>query len=194
MASSDEDRAHGIRRKTKVLILGTSGSGKSTICRHMRQLYGKQFNNEEILDFKKKIQWSSLNHLASIIPSVIKKEDIPQTAKRQCYKFLGEWKQTTSVPLEILHNAVAIWRTISVEKYVHNVISLKPQLIDSENAESYLSDSASLTLSPSRNRLHSDNPAIHFLCCFERIMSEQYRPTLEDILNLRDSTIGSVFL
>ena len=39
-------------------------------------------------------------------------------------------------------------------------------------------------------RIHSDNPLSHFLKCFDRIMETDYKPNLEDILNLRVPTSG----
>ena len=38
--------------------------------------------------------------------------------------------------------------------------------------------------------MYSDNPGKHFLIWFDRIMSTRYRPTLKDILNLKDPTSG----
>ena len=42
--------------------------------------------------------------------------------------------------------------------------------------------------------IYSDNPAKHFLKCFDRIMSEGYVPSLDDILNLRVPTTGTSYI
>ena len=41
-------------------------------------------------------------------------------------------------------------------------------------------------------RLHSDNPANHFLPSFSRIMAKGYNPSLEDILSVRIPTKGAL--
>ena len=43
-----------------------------------------------------------------------------------------------------------------------------------------------------QQRLYSDNPAVHFLPSFSRIMAEGYCPTLMDILSLRVATTGTM--
>ena len=158
----------------------------------MRQLYGQQFTDEEILDFKKKIQLSTLQHFVTIIQNVLEKENIPQLLKQHCCNFLDEWKNVIPAGRDFLNDAVTIWRIISVQKYADTAITLNHRLRTADNLESYLSFGSDLTLSMLLNRVHSDNPAKHFLSSFERIICEQYRPTLEDILNLRDPTAGNV--
>ena len=58
-------------RKAKVLILGAAESGKSTICRHMRQLHGEKFGDSELLHFKQTIRASCLEYFISTVSDLL---------------------------------------------------------------------------------------------------------------------------
>ena len=173
----------------KILILGNSDAGKSTLCRHMRQLYGKTFSESEMIRFKGKVRSACLKHFISILHDFSKENGILQPLQNRCEQFLEEWKRETLMQRHFLDSGVAIWRILLFQNYIQLKIGAHVQvLIDSgsnNNTEHAKSDKF-----PLQKQMHSDDPAKHFLLCFDRIMSKGYQPILDDILNLKDPTIG----
>ena len=114
-----------------MLILGTSDSGKSTICRHLKQLYGEKFNDQEKVLFKKKIRSSCLNAFVTILPKFLQEEGIPHVLHQQCDRFLDEWRYEATEMSKALERAFAdagirIWRTSTFQKYVRSIANYKP--------------------------------------------------------------------
>jgi len=81
-----------------------------------------------------------------------------------------------------LDSGVAIWRVSSFQEYIQQRTKITNQLNNTS------CDSGKLTFK--QKQLHSDNPAKHCLIYFDRIMNKGYQPNLDDILNLKDPTIG----
>ena len=177
-------------RKATVLILGTAESGKSTLCRHMRQLYGNKFNDDELLKFKNEIQSSCLQYFKNIILEMLKTEKISVQNKDRCENFIEEFENISPEydKFYCSERVMSIWSIVSVQQFIlekttrNNVAEIK--------RKSYMSSD-----SPRNNLydMYSDNPAIHFLVSFDRIMSKEYEPSLDDILNLRSPTKGTLY-
>ena len=155
--------------------MGAAESGKSTICRHIRQLHGEQFNDAEIVHFKHNIRKSCLEHFISITSDFLQDETPSHSHEQQFVQFLEEYKKKSEVDRQFLEEAVTIWRIASFQKYILAMTTTK---------ECEISRGRVL------KKLHSDNPGNHFLRHFDRIMSEGYCPKLEDILSLRIPTTG----
>ena len=162
-------------RTSKVLILGTAESGKSTICRHIRRIHGDQFTSEEIRFFKHHIRASSLELFASVLQDFI---DLStnEPLNTQLQEYLQEYKTTTNYAYtrNFIEKAVFIWRVYSIQKYIVEIINTPGNI--------------SRLVLP--KKVHSDNPANHFLPSFSRIMRKGYNPILEDILSVRIPTTG----
>lgn len=60
------------------------------------------------------------------------------------------------------------------------------------NVRTFETNGSGIPIGKVPKRLHSDNPASHFLRFFDRIMAEGYYPKLEDILSLRIPTTGII--
>ena len=163
----------------KVLVLGAAESGKSTICRHIRQLHGQQLSNEEILHYKHNIRISCLENFLTIVSNFLKDESQAPSGQQQCVEFLEEFKSRLEVDREFLEKAVTVWRISSLQKYI--LSHMKPIGIP-----------LGISIGTAPKRLYSDNPANHFLPSFSRIMAKGYCPTLKDILSVRIPTTGAI--
>ena len=177
-------------REAKVLILGNSDAGKSTLSRHMRQLHGKTFTDTEIVGFKEKVRSASLKHFISILHDFLKEENIQQPLQCRCERFLEEWKRGTNMERYFLDSGIEIWRVLQFQKYIQQQIGCSNlwDVRSIDNPEHADSEGNSVTF---EKHMHSDDPAKHFLLCFDRIMTKGYHPNIDDILNLKDPTIGN---
>ena len=178
----------------KVLILGTSDAGKSTLCRHMRQLYGKKFSEEEMTQFKYKVRSSCLKHFVSCLHDFLRERSTSPSLHQHCDRFLEEWKRHSWLDRPFLNSGISIWNIPAFQMYIGGVLDSKYAPIEETFDTLQSIESIDLAASSFRKIIYSDNPAKHFLSCFDRIMSEGYRPTLDDILNLKDPTTGIFIL
>ena len=187
-----------IRKKkyAKLLVLGTADAGKSTLIRHMRQLHGQQFGNEEITHFRKTIQISCLEYLISIIPNFLKEHTMTAADQQSCENFLDNYKSKSEHDREFIDEALKIWHSSSLQTFIKHLIIvenwMEPMSVKSFDIEGPTNTVCPVSFSTGQ-RLHSDNPASHFLRCFNRIMAKEYQPKVEDILNLRVPTTGIFF-
>ena len=185
---TEEEILHS--RRATVLILGTAESGKSTLCRHMRQLYGNKFDDDELLKFKNEIQSSCLQYFKDIILEMLKKEIISVENKDRCEHFIEEFENIGPEYDKFYcpERVMSIWSIVSVQQFILEKTT-RNNVAEIERKSDMTSDSQ-------RNNLYdmySDNPAIHFLISFDRIMSKEYEPSLDDILNLRSPTKGTLY-
>ena len=158
----------------------------------MRQLHGKTFTDSEILRFKGKVRSACLKHFISILHDFLNEDDTPKPLQCRCEQFLEEWKRETLMERTFLDSGVAIWRILLFQNYIQKKIGSKNvNSIDSTNYDipENLEPEKMVSLC-FQKQMHSDDPAKHFLLCFDRIMSKGYQPNLDDILNLKDPTIG----
>ena len=177
-------------RKATVLILGTAESGKSTLCRHMRQLYGNKFDDDELLKFKNEIQSSCLQYFKNIIHEMLKEDKISAQNKDKCENFIEEFENIGPEygKFYCLERVMSIWSIVSVQQFIlektaqNDVAEIDRKCYMTSNAKGNTFDG-----------MYSDNPAIHFLISFDRIMSKDYEPSLDDILNLRSPTKGTLY-
>lgn len=176
----------------KVLVLGTAESGKSTICRHIRQLHGEQFNDQEIKHFKQNIRASCFEHFINITSDFLKNEILEPSHQQQCAKFLEKYKNKSEIDREFLEAAVTIWSISSLQKYILDITTLHNSTKSVNVVRRFETNGSGTPISKVPKRLHSDNPASHFLRSFDRIMAKGYSPKLEDILSLRVPTSGII--
>ena len=174
-------------QNAKVLILGAAESGKSTICRHIRQLHGQQFSDAEILHFKKAIRASCLQHFLNAIGDLLLDPNLDFATKEICDELLQKYKNKSHIDREFLEEAVIIWKIPLVQEHIVNLTTLYNA---TENNDGESLENTGITKHKELVRLHSDNPGNLFLRRFDRIMAEGYSPKLEDILNIRLPTTG----
>ena len=182
--ANNEDSDH---KHAKVLILGAAESGKSTICRHMRQLHGQQFSDAEILQFKKAIRASCLQHFHKTIKDLLLDPTLHLATKEICAELLQKHENKSNIDREYLEEAVKIWKIPLVQEYIVSLTTLY-NVTENNHDESF--ELAGITKQKELLRLHSDNPGNLFLRKFDSIMSEGYSPKLEDILSIRIPTTG----
>ncbi len=165
----------------------------------MRHINWEKLGNEEIFHLKNSIRAASLKYFTNILPEFLKCENISAVHEQQCKLFLEEQKVLSKIDRKTLDAGLKIWRIPSFQDYLHELM-----------LSGDLSDGRSITIldsferyhredegkSTSMKPIHSDNPAKRFLNFFDKIVSEGYIPSLEDILSLRIPTTGnsSLFL
>ena len=178
-------------KKAKVLVLGAAESGKSTICRHMRQLHGEKFGDAEMLHFKQTIRASCIEHFINILTDVLEYKPLLAKDRDQCTLLLEQYKEKPSIDRNFLDSAVKIWKIKNVQEYISEITSLD-SISASINDEGLPEDvDSKVQRDKPVQKLHSDNPANHFLRYFDKMLAEGYTPRLEDILNLRIATTGN---
>ena len=178
-------------KKAKVLILGAAESGKSTICRHMRQLHGDKFGDAEMLHFKQTIRASCIEYFVKMLSDLLEYKPLLARDREQCVTLIEQYKAKTDIDRNFLDIAVSIWKQQAVQEHIADVTRLD-SFSASNNDEAMPEDIASTNQRDKPvQKLHSDNPANHFLRFFDKILAEGYTPRLEDILNLRIATTGN---
>ena len=169
--------------------MGTAESGKSTLCRHMRQLYGDQFDDKEVLQFKCEIQRSCLQYFKTIVHEMLETDKISVTNKDRCEHFVKQFENLKYLNREpdyeefCLESVMSLWNILSVQQFIKEKTG--GSYVDHHENKGNIAVIC-------QDKMHSDNPAIHFLSSFERILSKDYVPSLEDILNLRSPTKGNL--
>ena len=182
-------------KKAKVLILGAAESGKSTICRHMRQLHGDKFGETELLHFKQTIRASCLEYFIRTVSDIIENKPLISKDRQECLELVRNYRATTDVDRNYLNNAVSVWFLPSVQEYISDITTLDTVAANINDEELPEDDQTTVQrLQHSVQKLHSDNPANHFLRCFDKILAEGYTPKLEDILSLRIPTTGNKYM
>ena len=158
----------------------------------MRLLHGKPFDEAELLHFKQKIQISCLIHFADIISIMLKNDLIHPAHRQKCLNMTREYKIDNTDGMDDLigtckDRIMSIWNIPSIKNYILNMTTLQ-NVFKGNEVRSIEPIKCEISI------LHSDNPAIHFLRTFNRIMSYEYHPTLEDILTLRTPTTGKIMV
>ena len=176
--------------------MGTSEAGKTTLCRHMRQLEGAPFEEGEVAHFKERIQAATLGYFTSMLSDLTRYDrnivSLPTRTsyKQRCLSFLEEY-HAQYVPLgNLMELALAIWHIPFVQRYISDVLTHQ-SVAETEEAGCTEHNSSRIPQYRLPKKIYSDHPACHFVRCFERIMTVEYKPTFEDILTLRLPTTGA---
>lgn len=173
----------------KVLVVGAAGAGKSTICRHIRSLYGKRLGKDEIVHLKCNIRTFCLEHLTNFLSDCMEQNKITSEHQQACEEFLEQSKRNCNQDRQFLDKSVAIWRNSSLQNYILD-IKTQQHLLTKTSCEPDEAVPSKVNVNKNQNMLHSGHPARHFLPSFDRIMSEGYYPTSDDILSLHIPTKG----
>ncbi|EPY52379.1 heterotrimeric G protein alpha-2 subunit Gpa2 [Schizosaccharomyces cryophilus OY26] len=150
------------RKTYKILLLGASDSGKSTISKQIKILNSNGFSQEEIMSFIPVIRRNLLDPAKTLI-KLVRNEEIPLD------------------PLNI-HNCEII------EKFIPNPGELVS--LDFGKAISDLWSVNNIRRCMYRNDSFLIDSAPYFFSRANAICSQDYVPTIDDILHSRNSTMG----
>ena len=157
----------------------------------MRQLHGEKFGDAEMLHFKQTIRASCIEHFINILSDVLEYKPLLAKDRDKCTLLLEQYKEKPNIDRNFLDSAVKMWQIRTVQEYISEITSLD-SFSASINDEGLPEDvDSKVSRAKSVQKLHSDNPANHFLRYFDKILAEGYTPRLEDILNLRIATTGN---
>ena len=180
----------------KVLLLGASESGKSTLIRQIRIINGLSFTDAELLSYKKIIRSSCLELFALLVTEYIPIQNTTSEWNEMCNDFvkkLSEQLKSNRKELEreLMESALSLWRDPTIQEYLANEEEHK-KLKQSQNnnisqLESSIGEAKALSFCP-------DDPAFHFLPQMDRIMSKGYSPNNADILSIRIATTGTILI
>jgi GTPase SAR1 family protein len=150
------------QQKIKLLLLGAGESGKSTIFKQMKILYGTGFGDD---DRKAQVPVVHSNTIASIKVLIQACEDLDieiETAKDEAAA-LGDMSEETPLDETIAKQVTAVWNDAGIQAaYVR------------------------------RNEFQLNDSAKYFFTRASETWKDEYIPTVEDILKVRVRTSGIV--
>lgn len=154
---------------TKVLLLGSGESGKSTILQQLKILHSNGFSDQELFDFKPFI-FGNIILSAKDLVEAYKKFDIKLETDDQIDETDFEFISSATAPVDphksfdkrLALKIIALWKNQSTA-----------ELIKNHRQDFYLMDSAK-----------------YFFENLDRISQEDYLPTVTDVLRTRKKTSG----
>ena len=168
----------------RILLLGTSDSGKTTLGRQIRMLYGEPFGAREMLHFKQLIRESCLKDLSDCAIQYMSFLTSESSWQRECNDFLLKLQNKEDVG-NLMDISVSIWGNTEFQKYLLSLnLPMNNQTTDDDRFFGYSFDAA-------LSSYQSDDPAYHLISKLDVIMSAGYEPSLDDILSLRITTTGN---
>jgi len=154
------------KSRIKLLLLGSGSSGKSTFAKQMKLLYMEGFSDKEAAVFADVICLNILKNMKSLVLGAD--------------KFGYAIDPSNASAAEELRNSTIQLSDVELTK-------------DRSVAISNLWKDPALRQTLDRvSEIQFDDSAVYFFNNLERISAENFRPTNEDILNLRARTIGIV--
>jgi len=152
--------------RVKLLLLGSGSSGKSTFAKQMKLLFMEGFSDKEAAVFADVICLNILKNMKALVLG----------ADRMGYVLSAE-----NMPAaDDLRNSTIQLSDVELTKDRSNAI------------QGLWKDEAIRKTLERVSEIQFDDSAVYFFNNLERIASDKYRPTNEDILNLRARTIGIV--
>lgn len=156
------------RREIKLLLLGTSNSGKSTIVKQMKIIHSGGFNLEACKEYKPLILYNAIDSLTRIIRALAAlKIDFHNPDRAydavQLFALTGPAESKGEITPELLGVMRRLW-----------------------------ADPGAQTCFGRSNEYHLEDNAAYYLNDLDRIAAPDYIPTVEDILRSRDMTTGIV--
>lgn len=156
------------RREIKLLLLGTSNSGKSTIVKQMKIIHSGGFNLEACKEYKPLIIYNAIDSLTRIIRALATLKIEFHNPDRaydavQLFALTGPAESKGEITPELLGVMKRLWADPGVQECFCR-----------------------------SNEYHLEDNAAYYLNDLERIAALDYIPTVEDILRSRDMTTGIV--
>ncbi|XP_059839211.1 guanine nucleotide-binding protein G(z) subunit alpha isoform X2 [Hypanus sabinus] len=156
------------RREIKLLLLGTSNSGKSTIVKQMKIIHSGGFNLEACKEYKPLIIYNAIDSLTRIIRALATLKIEFHNPDRaydavQLFALTGPAESKGEITPELLGVMKRLWGDPGVQECFCR-----------------------------SNEYHLEDNAAYYLNDLDRIAAADYIPTVEDILRSRDMTTGIV--
>ncbi|KAF8870980.1 guanine nucleotide binding protein, alpha subunit [Infundibulicybe gibba] len=113
------------RREHKILLLGSSQSGKSTIVKQMKILYGRGFSDAELASFRP-IIYSNVLHSAQSVVSYMRKTDLEcvndgnHALAEKILNYTLEPSDDPHFPPEIADAIHQLWKDPVIPKVMHS--------------------------------------------------------------------------
>jgi hypothetical protein len=175
----------------KILLLGSSDSGKTTLGRQIRVLHGTSFSGNEILQFKKLIRSLCLEDLENIVVEYIATQHMSTEIAEMSMEYLNRIRRGM-VDRQLIDLAISLWHDLGVNLFISQSqmnIHFAPRHIMADESL----DVTSCRKDELNSEIHyqSDDPGYHFLPNFNKIMASGYDPSLSDILSIRVHTTGT---
>ncbi|XP_026579823.1 guanine nucleotide-binding protein subunit alpha-15-like [Pseudonaja textilis] len=152
------------RWELKLLLLGTGEGGKSTFIKQMRIIHGVGFTEDERKDFAKVVYQNIFTSIQAIIRAM----------------------ESLQIPYGQEENAQNARQLLSVDAY--KVVSLDPH--HARIIGGLWKDAGIRTCYKRRSKFHLLDSTSYFLSNLDRIASEGYVPSAQDILRTRVPTTG----
>jgi hypothetical protein len=181
-------RPHRSQDHIRVLFLGTSDSGKTTLGRQIRMLYGKPFTDKEIQHLKDLVRQSCLEDISNTFVEYMSLQNPTYSWTKECVVFLKQIRNRI-VDRDLMDRALFLWKDPHYKRYL-SLLNV-PVLLDEPEATSY-SDPLKHNKEERLASYQSDDPAYHLLPQLDVIMAHGYTPTMDDILSLRITTTGKI--
>ena len=167
----------------RILLLGTSDSGKTTLGRQIRMLYGEPFAAREMLHFKQLIRESCLKDLSNAAIQYMSLLSSESSWQKECDDFLLKLQNKEDAE-NLMDKSISIWGNNEFQKYLLSLNLPMKNLTTSDDRDFGYSIDTALS------SYQSDDPAYHLIPKLDVIMSAGYEPSLDDILSLRITTTG----
>lgn len=148
----------------KLLLLGAGESGKSTIFRQMKILYGKQFSEEELRNMIPVVHANILSNFLAVLQNVAPK-GIDIGPKDLADKFLATIDEESVINEQVAQNLLKLWDDTGIQQ------------VWSQRSSFQVLDSLEFYMKPEN---------------LERICKPNYIPSQDDILHARVRTSGIV--
>ncbi|XP_035524197.1 guanine nucleotide-binding protein G(z) subunit alpha [Morone saxatilis] len=156
------------RREIKLLLLGTSNSGKSTIVKQMKIIHSGGFNLDACKEYKPLILYNAIDSLTRIIRALTTlKIDFHNPDRAydavQLFALTGPAESKGEITPELQGVMKRLWADSGVQECFQR-----------------------------SNEYHLEDNTAYYLNDLDRISAAEYIPTVEDILRSRDMTTGIV--
>ncbi|KAK1883618.1 Guanine nucleotide-binding protein G(z) subunit alpha, partial [Dissostichus eleginoides] len=156
------------RREIKLLLLGTSNSGKSTIVKQMKIIHSGGFNLDACKEYKPLILYNAIDSLTRIIRALTTLKIDFNNADRaydavQLFALTGPAESKGEITLELQGVMKRLWGDSGVQECFQR-----------------------------SNEYHLEDNTAYYLNDLDRISALEFIPTVEDILRSRDMTTGIV--
>ncbi|CAB1332865.1 unnamed protein product [Coregonus sp. 'balchen'] len=156
------------RREIKLLLLGTSNSGKSTIVKQMKIIHSGGFNLDACKEYKPLILYNAIDSLTRIIRALATlKIDFHNPDRAydavQLFALTGPAESKGEITAELQGVMKRLWDDSGVQECFCR-----------------------------SNEYHLEDNTAYYLNDLDRISSNEFIPTVEDILRSRDMTTGIV--
>ncbi|KHN81677.1 Guanine nucleotide-binding proteinalpha-5 subunit [Toxocara canis] len=151
------------KRRVKILLLGSSDSGKSTIAKQMRIIHASGFTESELINFKLFVMNNVIECFRQISLSIRKlKIDVPSTEAGLVNKLCKTPEEILNAEQEEQRRDLAAMRSFACVK---NLLARVDEVNLPDNTD-------------------------YFLAELDRILAANYKPTNKDVIHLRASTTG----